>query len=53
MCLRNLLGEEEIIGKQMSSKNMHPCRICFPFSFTVEIISVVLISDHCNKLTMA
>ena len=53
MCPRNLLGEEEIIGKQMSSNNIHLCRFEYVYVFRlVEIVSIY-ISDHCNKLTMA
>ena len=53
-----MLGREEIIGKQMLSKNMQPCHstvnvFSVKRSFIVEIISVLIVSDHCNKFTMA
>ena len=55
----HLLGREEIIGKQKLSKNMQPCHLAVnvfsvKMSFIiVEIISVLIVSDHCNKFTMA
>ena len=42
-----------VIGKQMSSNNIHLCRFEYVYVFRlVEIVSIY-ISDHCNKLTMA